>query len=52
MTVVDRRPLQPGVALRSIEPKRAPNAEMAVAVDVQGLIDELVDTMLAYDAPG
>jgi hypothetical protein len=43
--------LQPGAALRSIEPRRAPNAEMAVAVDVQGVIDELVGTMLAYDAP-
>ncbi len=51
MTVVDRRPLQPGASLRSIEPRRPPNAEMAVAVDVQGLIDELVDTMLAYDPP-
>ncbi len=52
MTIVDRRPLQPGATLRSIEPKRAANAEMAVAVDVQGLIDELVQTMLAYEAPG
>jgi len=51
MTVVDRRPLQSGAALRSIEPRRAPNADMAIAVDVQGLIDELVDTMLAYDRP-
>ena len=51
MTVVDRRPLQPGAVLRSIEPKRAPNAEMAVEVNVQGVIDELVDTLLAYDAP-
>lgn len=50
MTVVDRRPLQPGAALRSIEPRRPPNAEMAVAVDVQALINELVDTMLAYDS--
>ena len=52
MTVVDRRPLQPGAVLRSIEKKRPANAEMAVALDVQGLIDELVDTMLAYDRPG
>jgi inosine-uridine nucleoside N-ribohydrolase len=51
MTVVDRRPLQPGAVLRSIEPKRAPNAEMAVEVNVQGVIDELVDTLLAYDCP-
>ena len=50
MTVVDRRPLQPGVVLRSIEPRRQPNAEMAVAVDVQGIIDEIVDTVLAYDS--
>ena len=50
MTVVDRRPLQPGVMLRSIEPRRPPNAEMAVVVDVQGIIDEIVDTMLAYDS--
>jgi inosine-uridine nucleoside N-ribohydrolase len=52
MTVIDRRPLQPGAVLSSIEPKRTPNAEMAVSVDTQGVIDELVDTMLAYDGPG
>jgi inosine-uridine nucleoside N-ribohydrolase len=49
MTVVDRRPLQPGAVLKSVEPKRPANAEMAVAVDVPGVIGDLVDTMLAYD---
>ena len=42
----------PGAVLRSIEPRRAPNAEMAIGVDVQGVIAELVDTMLSYDPPG
>jgi inosine-uridine nucleoside N-ribohydrolase len=49
MTVVDRRPIQPGVALQSVSPKKAPNANMAVAVDVPGVISDLVNTMLAYD---
>jgi inosine-uridine nucleoside N-ribohydrolase len=49
MTVVDRRPLQPGAVLKSVEPKRAANVEMAVRVDVLGVIGDLVETMLAYD---
>jgi inosine-uridine nucleoside N-ribohydrolase len=49
MTVVDRRPLQPGAVLKSVEPKRAANVEMAVRVDVPGVIGDLVETMLAYD---
>lgn len=49
MTVVDRRPLQPNVDLKSIEPKRPANAAMAVAVDVPGVIGDIVETMLSYD---
>ena len=49
MTVVDRRPIQPGATLKSVVPKKPPNAKMAVAVDVQGVISDIVDTMLAYD---
>jgi inosine-uridine nucleoside N-ribohydrolase len=49
MTVVDRRPIQPGVTLKSARAKQKANAKMAVRVDVPGVIGELVDTMLAYD---
>ncbi|MBI3707271.1 MAG: nucleoside hydrolase [Proteobacteria bacterium] len=49
MTIIDRRPLQPGAPLKSIEPKRPANVEMAVAVDVPEIIGDLVATMLAYD---
>jgi inosine-uridine nucleoside N-ribohydrolase len=49
MTIVDRRPIRPGVELKSARPKQQPNARMAVRVDVQGVIDALVETMLAYD---
>jgi len=52
MTVVDRRPIQPGTALRSVEPKKPANAQMAVTVDVPGVIGDIVDTMLAYDRRG
>ena len=51
MTVVDRRPLQPGIALKSVVPKKSANALMAVAVDVPAVITDIVDTMLSYDLP-
>jgi len=49
MTLVDRRPIRPGVELKSVRPKRAPNARMAVEVDVRAVIDDLVETVLTYD---
>jgi len=49
MTLVDRRPIQPGVALSSVQAKKSANALMAVQVDVRGVIDALVDTMLSYE---
>jgi inosine-uridine nucleoside N-ribohydrolase len=49
MTVVDRRPIQPGVELKSVRPKRHPNAKMAVNANVRAIIDDLVETILTYD---
>jgi purine nucleosidase len=49
MTIVDRRPIQPGAALSSIKPKAPANAEMAVDVSRREIIDDIVTTMLAYD---
>ena len=49
MTVVDRRPIRPGIELKSVRPKRPPNARMAVEADVRAIIDDLVETMLTYD---
>ena len=49
MTLVDRRGILPGVEL---PPPRMPlprNVEMAAEVDVRGVIDALVETLLAYD---
>lgn len=51
MTVVDRRPLQPGVAFKSVVAKKPANAFMAVAVDVPAVIADIVDTILTYDHP-
>ena len=48
MTIVDRRPIQPGVALSSVQPKATPNAEMAVHVDRPALIGHIVSTLLSY----
>lgn len=50
MTIVDRRPIQPGTTLSSIEPKAPANAEMAVEVSRREIVDDIVATMLAYDA--
>ena len=49
MTIVDRRPIQPGVKLSSIQPKAPANAEMAVDVSRREIVDDIVATMLAYD---
>jgi inosine-uridine nucleoside N-ribohydrolase len=49
MTVVDRRSLRPGAQLKSVRPKRQPNASLAVNVNVRGVINDIVETMLAYD---
>jgi inosine-uridine nucleoside N-ribohydrolase len=49
MTIVDRRPIQPGAKLSSIQPKALANAEMAVDVSRRAIIDDIVATMLAYD---
>jgi len=50
MTIVDRRPIVPGAKLASIQPKAVANAEMAVDVSRREIIDDLVATMLAYEA--
>jgi inosine-uridine nucleoside N-ribohydrolase len=49
MTVVDRRPIQAGVALQSIRPKKPLNARMAAEVDVRGVIDHICGAVLSYD---
>ena len=49
MTVVDRRTIVPGAVLKSVRMKRPPNASLAVKVDVRAVIDDIVNTMLAYD---
>lgn len=48
MTIVDRRPLRPDLALTSIEPKAPANVEMAVEIDRRALIDDIVATLLTY----
>ncbi len=48
MTVVDRRPIQPGVALQSVRPKKPSNARMAASVDVRGVIDDICAAVLGY----
>jgi inosine-uridine nucleoside N-ribohydrolase len=49
MTVVDRRPIQAGVALPSIRPKKPSNARMAAEVNVRGVIDHICNAVLGYD---
>lgn len=48
MTVVDRRPLQPGIALSSITPKKPDNVLMAVDVDRRAVIDRIMSAVMAY----
>jgi inosine-uridine nucleoside N-ribohydrolase len=50
MTIVDRRPIVPGASLKSIQPKAAANVHMAVDVSRRAIIDDIVATMLAYEA--
>ena len=50
MTIVDRRPIVPGVDLKSIQPKAPANVQMAVDVSRREIIDDIVTTMLAYAA--
>lgn len=50
MTIIDRRPIQPGAALSSVTPKRPANALMAVEVDRPKLIGAIVDTLLSYES--
>jgi inosine-uridine nucleoside N-ribohydrolase len=50
MTIVDRRPIVPGVDLKSIQPKAPANVQMAVDVSRREIIDDIVTTMLAYQA--
>lgn len=49
MTIVDRRPIQRGAKLSSIQPKAPANAEMAVDVSRREIIGDIVTTVLAYD---
>jgi inosine-uridine nucleoside N-ribohydrolase len=49
MTVVDRRTQSFGAELKSLHPRRAPNAALAVRLEAEPIIDELVSTILAYD---
>lgn len=48
MTVVDRRPLRPGVALSSVTPRQPDNVMMAVEVDRDGVIAAIADAVLTY----
>jgi inosine-uridine nucleoside N-ribohydrolase len=48
VTLVDRRPIQPGVKLQSVVPKQPNNIEMAVEVDRQNLIADIVSAVSAY----
>jgi inosine-uridine nucleoside N-ribohydrolase len=48
MTVVDRRPLRPGIHLQSITPKQSDNALMAVQVNRQAVIKGIISSVLAY----
>lgn len=49
MTVVDRRPLQPGAALKSVVPRQPDNVLMAVDVDRAAVIDAIVSAIQSYD---
>lgn len=48
MTIADRRPIQPGTALSSVQAKARANADMAVDVDRPALIRDIVTTLLSY----
>ncbi len=50
MTIVDRRPIQPGLQLKSVRPKKPSNARMAAEIDVRGVIAELRTAILSYDS--
>lgn len=49
MTIIDRRPIQPGAELKSVAAKAPANAEMAVDIDCPALIGDIVNTLLSYD---
>ena len=49
MTVVDRRPIRPGVALKSIAAPLPSNVQMAVDVDREAVIAEIIEAVSAYD---
>ncbi len=49
MTLVDRRGIRPGVELPPPRTPRPANVEMAVDVDISGVVDALVETLLGYD---
>ncbi|MBL8589785.1 MAG: nucleoside hydrolase [Methylobacteriaceae bacterium] len=48
MTIVDRRPIQPGVALTSVAPKARANVDMAVEVDRPALTGDIVAALASY----
>lgn len=48
MTIVDRRPIQPGASLSSVQAKARANVEMAVDVDRPALIGDIVSSLLSY----
>ena len=48
MTLVDRRPIQPGARLSSVAAKQPPNVEMAVDVDRPKLIAAIVEAVTSY----
>lgn len=50
MTIVDRRPIQPGAQLSSVAAKCPDNALMAVDVDRPKLIGAIVDAIQHFDA--
>jgi inosine-uridine nucleoside N-ribohydrolase len=48
MTIVDRRGIRPGVELPPPRTPKPANVRMAVHAETRGVIDALVDTLLAY----
>lgn len=48
MTIVDRRPIQPGVALSSVQAKAPANVAMTIDVDRPALIGDIVNALLSY----
>lgn len=48
MTIVDRRPIQPGAILSSVQAKAPANADMAIDIDREALIGDIVTTLLSY----